>query len=42
MKAFARLYTALDETTKTNEKIEALVSYFAAPRPKTRSGRFIS
>lgn len=28
MKAFAQLYTALDETTKTNEKIEALAAYF--------------
>ncbi len=30
MKLFARLYAALDETTKTNEKIEALVDYFRA------------
>jgi DNA ligase-1 len=29
MKAFARLYTALDETNKTNEKIDALTRYFA-------------
>ena len=29
MKAFAELYAALDSTTKTNEKIEALVSYFS-------------
>ena len=29
MKAFADLYTALDETTKTNEKVEALPRYFA-------------
>lgn len=28
MKAFADLYTALDETNKTNEKVEALVQYF--------------
>jgi DNA ligase-1 len=28
MRAFTNLYTALDETTKTNEKIEALVRYF--------------
>jgi DNA ligase 1 len=34
MKAFARLYTALDETTKTNEKIEALVHYFRAVPPE--------
>src|SRR4051812_1355043 len=30
MRAFARLYTALDETTKTNEKVGALVEYFRA------------
>ncbi len=34
MKAFAELYTALDETTKTNEKIEALVAYFRAAAPE--------
>lgn len=28
MKAFTELFTALDETTKTNAKIDALVSYF--------------
>ena len=28
MKAFADLYTALDETTKTTEKVEALTAYF--------------
>ncbi|HEX6645313.1 MAG TPA: ATP-dependent DNA ligase [Gemmatimonadales bacterium] len=28
MKAFARLYTELDETTATNEKVAALVRYF--------------
>ena len=28
MKAFADLYTALDETTKTDEKVEALADYF--------------
>jgi DNA ligase 1 len=33
MKAFANLYTALDETTKTNEKIEALADYFRAAPP---------
>lgn len=33
MKAFADLYTALDETTKTNEKVDALTRYFTqAPR----------
>src|SRR4051794_31542469 len=30
MKAFADLYTALDETTKTTEKVAALTRYFAA------------
>ena len=34
MRAFARLYTALDETTKTNEKIDALVQYFSAVPPE--------
>jgi DNA ligase-1 len=29
VKAFADLYAALDETTKTNEKVEALVRYFS-------------
>ncbi|HVN06615.1 MAG TPA: hypothetical protein VMT86_19485, partial [Bryobacteraceae bacterium] len=29
MKAFAELYAALDETTKTNEKVEALTRYFS-------------
>ena len=33
MKAFADLYTTLDETTKTNEKVEALVRYFTAADP---------
>ena len=33
MKAFAELYTALDETTKTGEKVEALTRYFAQARP---------
>ena len=31
---FTELYTALDETTKTNEKIEALVAYFRAAAPE--------
>ncbi len=34
MKAFAELYTALDETTKTNEKIDALVRYFRVAPPE--------
>lgn len=29
MKAFSELYSAIDETTKTNAKIDALVRYFA-------------
>jgi len=29
MKAFAELYAALDETNKTNEKVDALTRYFA-------------
>jgi DNA ligase 1 len=29
VKAFANLYLALDETTKTNEKVEALTRYFS-------------
>ena len=33
MKAFADLYTTLDETTRTNEKVEALTSYFAGADP---------
>lgn len=30
MKAFAELYTAIDQTTKTNAKVDALVEYFAS------------
>jgi ATP-dependent DNA ligase len=33
MKAFSRLYAALDETTATNEKIAALVTYFSSAPP---------
>ena len=33
MKAFADLYTALDETTKTNEKIAAMSRYFGSAPP---------
>src|SRR5215471_18258911 len=33
MKGFAQLYSALDETTKTNEKIEALSAYFRSAPP---------
>ena len=34
MKAFAELYAALDATTKTNEKIEALRNYFSQVPPQ--------
>lgn len=34
MKAFTDLYTALDETTKTNEKIAAMKSYFETASPE--------
>lgn len=33
MKAFAELYAALDETTRTGEKVDALARYFAAVPP---------
>jgi DNA ligase-1 len=33
VKAFARLYAAIDETTATNEKIAALVEYFRSAPP---------
>jgi DNA ligase 1 len=33
MKAFTALYTALDETNRTNEKIEALTRYFRSTEP---------
>ena len=33
MKEFARLYTSLDETTATNEKVAALVEYFRTAPP---------
>ncbi|HEX8831878.1 MAG TPA: ATP-dependent DNA ligase, partial [Longimicrobium sp.] len=33
MKAFAELYAALDETTKTGEKVDALARYFASVPP---------
>jgi len=34
VKAFAELYTALDETTKTNEKVAALARYLRAAPPE--------
>ncbi len=33
MNAFADLFRKLDETTRTNEKVEALVGYFAHATP---------
>jgi DNA ligase-1 len=33
VKAFAELYAALDETNKTNEKVDALTHYFATAAP---------
>jgi DNA ligase-1 len=44
MKAFAHLYTALDETTATNEKTAALVEYFrsAAPADAAWAVHFLS
>ncbi len=44
MKAFADLYTALDETTATSEKIAALVAYFrtAPPRDAAWAVHFLS
>ncbi|HYS65813.1 MAG TPA: ATP-dependent DNA ligase [Paraburkholderia sp.] len=34
MKRFAALYTALDATTSTHDKLEALTSYFSAAEPE--------
>src|SRR4029078_8654722 len=34
VRAFAELYVALDETTKTNEKVAALTKYLAAAPPE--------
>ena len=34
MKLFAQLYTALDETTRTNAKVQALVDYFQQAPPE--------
>jgi DNA ligase-1 len=33
LKAFAELYLALDETNRTSEKVEAMVSYFSTASP---------
>jgi DNA ligase-1 len=44
VKSFARLYTALDETTATNEKVVGLVEYFrsAAPADAAWAVHFLS
>jgi DNA ligase-1 len=34
MKRFAALYTALDATTSTHDKLEALTSYFSVAEPE--------
>jgi DNA ligase 1 len=34
MRRFARLYSALDETTKTSAKVEALVDYLKTAPPE--------
>src|SRR5690349_13584182 len=34
MRAFVNLFSTLDETNKTNEKIEALVNYFQSAPPE--------
>ncbi|MFP4900949.1 ATP-dependent DNA ligase, partial [Paraburkholderia sp. BR14261] len=34
MKRFAALYAALDATTSTNDKLEALVAYFSGAEPE--------
>ena len=33
MKRFAQLFTAIDETTRTNEKVDAMATYFAEADP---------
>ena len=33
MKRFAQLFTAIDETTRTNEKVDAMAAYFAGANP---------
>ena len=33
MKRFARLYSAIDQTTSTNQKVEAMAKYFAEAAP---------
>jgi DNA ligase-1 len=42
MKLFTQLYVELDQTNKTNEKVEAMRFYFrAGARKRTLRGRFI-
>ena len=33
MRRFARLFAAIDQTTSTNAKVEAMVQYFATAPP---------
>src|SRR5262249_14447893 len=42
MKLFAELYSALDRTTKTNEKVAALKRYLAAAQPEEAAGAISS
>ena len=42
VKRFARLYRAIDATTRTNEKVAAMVEYFREPSRPTRRGRSTS
>jgi len=39
MRRFAELFAALDQTTSTNEKVDAMARYFASAPPPTRHGR---
>ena len=34
MRKFARLFTAIDETMRTNEKVDAMAEYFASADPR--------
>ena len=34
MKRFARLFAAIDETMRTNEKVDAMVEYFRSADPR--------
>jgi len=39
MKAFAELYAALDQTTKTNAKVDALKHYVSTAQPEDAARR---